>query len=90
MSTKEMNFDEERMTITMTERADELLRMVLNLKQSKEVDLHRLQTLILNMYRDEAKLIHIVGELIRESESEKRKIIDIPKFMYHREDKEAQ
>lgn len=76
---------ERQVVVAMTERADELLHMLLDLKQDKEVDLYRMQTLILNMYKDEVELVHIVGELERKLDGRKRKCIEIPKFMSKRE-----
>ena len=73
---------EDQVKLAFTERADELLHMILDLKQDKkEVDLFRMQTLVLNMYKDELELVHCVSELEKELERRKRKIIEIPKFM---------
>lgn len=84
-TTNEETIFEEQVILTMTERADEVLHMILDLKQDKEVNLHRLQTLVLNMYRDEVKLVHMVEELERGLDSKSRKILEIPKFMAKRE-----
>ena len=85
METTNEEIFEEQVILTMTERADEVLHMILDLKQDKEVNLHRLQTLVLTMYRDEVKLGHMVEELERGLDSKSRKILEIPKFMAKRE-----
>lgn len=85
METTNEEIFEEQVILTMTERADEVLHMILDLKQDKEVNLHRLQTLVLNMYRDEVKLVHMVEELERGLNDKSRKILEIPKFMAKRE-----
>ena len=72
---------EEQVRLAMTERTDELLHMILDLKQDKDVDLYRMQTLVLNMYKDEIELVHIASELEQELERKKRKIIEIPSFI---------
>ena len=77
------NHDE--ITLEMTKRTDEILHMILDLKQDKEVDLYRLQTLVLNEYKDVIELLHIVDGLQHELENRKRKIIEIPKFMFQKE-----
>lgn len=73
-------------TPLLTERADEILHMILDLKHGNEVDLYRLQTLVLNMYKDEIELVHIVGNLYGQLESKKRKYLDVPKFMFKGEE----
>ena len=85
METTNEEIFEEQVILTMTERADEVLHMILDLKQDKEVNLHRLQTLVLNMDRDEVKLVHMVEELERGLDNKSRKILEIPKFMAKRE-----
>ena len=77
------NHDE--ITLEFTKRTDEILHMILDLKQDKEVDLYRLQTLVLNEYKDIIELLHIVDGLQHELENRKRKIIEIPKFMFQKE-----
>lgn len=75
---------EKQITAIVTERTDEILHMILDLKQDKEVDLHRMQTLVLKMYEEELNLIYTVTELENELENRKRKTLDIPKFMMKR------
>lgn len=75
------NGTEEQVKLAMTERTDELLHMILDLKQDKDVDLYRMQTLVLNMYKDEIELVHITSELEKELDRKKRKVIEIPKFI---------
>ena len=77
------NHDE--ITLEFTKRTDEILHMILDLKQDKEVDLYRLQTLVLNEYKDIIELLHVVDGLQHELENRKRKIIEIPKFMFQKE-----
>ena len=77
------NHDE--VTLELTKRTDEILHMILDLKQDKEVDLYRLQTLVLNEYKDIIELLHVVDGLQHELENRKRKIIEIPKFMFQKE-----
>lgn len=75
------NGTEEQVKLAMTERTDELLHMILDLKQDKDVDLYRMQTLVLNMYKDEIELVHITSELEKELDRKKRKVIEIPNFI---------
>ena len=75
----------DEVTLELTKRTDEILHMILDLKQDKEVDLYRLQTLVLNEYKDIIDLLHIVEGLQHELENRKRKIIEIPKFMSSKE-----
>lgn len=73
-------------TPLLTERADEILHMILDLKHGNEVDLYRLQTLVLNMYKDEIELVHIVDKLYGQLERKKRTMIEVPKFMFKGEE----
>ena len=75
----------EDVTLAMTERTDEVLHMILDLKLDKEVDLYRMQSLILSMYKDEIELIHMLNDLQRELDKKKRKTIEIPNFMVKKE-----
>lgn len=75
----------EDVTLAMTERTDEVLHMILDLKLDKEVDLYRMQSLILSMYKDEIELVHMLNDLQRELDRKKRKAIEIPNFMIKRE-----
>lgn len=76
---------ENQVTYAMTERTDEILHMILDLKQDKEVDLYRLQSLVLSMYKDNIDLVHTVSKLEEELENKKRKVLEVPKFMVKRE-----
>lgn len=76
---------ENQVTYAMTERTDEILHMILDLKQDKEVDLYRLQSLVLSMYKDNIDLVHTVSKLEEELENKKRKVLEVPKFMIKRE-----
>lgn len=89
MNVKELVANEEGVTLSMTERADELLHMILDLHKDKEVDLYRMQSLVLSMYRNEIDFVHTVCELERELEARRKKVIELPKFMV-KEEKEAQ
>lgn len=80
---KKVNVKE--VTTVLTERADEVLHMILDLKQGKDIDLYHLQSLVLNMYKDEIELVHITNNLYEKLESKKRKVIEIPKFMIKKE-----
>lgn len=75
----------DEVTLELTKRIDEILHMILDLKQDKEVDLYRLQTLVLNEYKDIIELLHVVDGLQHELENRKRKTIEIPKFMFQKE-----
>lgn len=91
MNTKDVLYNEDEVTLRMTERADELLHMILDLHKDKEVDLYRMQSLVLCMYRDEIDYVHAVCELERELEARRKKVIELPKFMISKEEeKEAQ
>lgn len=83
-----INENQEALSIAMTERTDNLLYMILGLKQERETDLQLMQTLVLSMYKDSIDLLHIVGELSNELEARKRKTLEIPRFMM--KGKEAQ
>lgn len=72
-----MYTNENENVIKFTERADELLHMILDLKQDKEVDLYRMQSLVLNMYKDEIMLVN-------ELEKRKRKVLEIPGFIFQK------
>ena len=85
MSITQIDTKENQVILEMTKRTDELLHMILDLKQDKEIDLYRMQTLVLNMYKDEIELVHISGELNRELEKKRRKVIEIPNFIERRE-----
>lgn len=76
---------EKQITTLMTERTDEILHMILDLKRDKEVDLYRMQSLILTMYKENIDLVHAVIELERELENRKRKALEVPTFMIKRE-----
>ena len=78
------NGTEEQVKLAMTERTDELLHMILDLKQDKDVDLYRMQTLVLNMYKDEIELVHITSELEKELDRKKHKVIEIPNFIINK------
>lgn len=73
-----MYSDKNEMVIEFTERADKLLHMILDLKRDKEVDLYQMQTLVLNMYKDEIMLLN-------ELERRKRRVLEIPNFMIKKE-----
>ena len=75
---------EKQITALMTERTDEILHMILDLKQDKEIDLYRMQSLILTMYKENIDLVHTVIELQQELDSRKRKALEIPTFMSKR------
>lgn len=77
---------ENQVTYVMTERTDEILHMILDLKQDRDVDLYRLQTLVLSMYKDSIELVHTVSKLEQELESKRRKVLEVPKFMIKREE----
>ena len=72
----------------LTERANEVLHMILDLKMDKEVDLYHLQSLVLSMYNDEVQFAHHIAYLTAKIEEKKRKDIDVPKFMF--KNREAQ
>lgn len=76
-----INGTEEQVRFELTKRTDELLHMILNLKQEKDVDLHRMQTLVLNMYKDELELVQAVRELELALEKKTRKAIELPNFI---------
>ena len=76
---------EKQITASMTERTDEILHMILDLKQDKKIDLYRMQSLILTTYKETIDLVHAVVETKRELENRKRKVIEIPTFMCKRE-----
>lgn len=73
-----MYSDKNEMVIEFTDRADKLLHMILDLKRDKEVDLYQMQTLVLNMYKDEIMLLN-------ELERRKRRILEVPNFMIKKE-----
>lgn len=73
--------DISNITEEFTESADEALHLILDLKQNKEVDLYKLQSLILNMYRNELELTYLAVNLSEDLENRKRKEIEIPSFM---------
>lgn len=75
----------DEVALELTKRTDEILHMILDLKQDKEIDLYRLQTLVLNEYKDIIDLLHVVDGLQHELENRKRKTIEIPKFMFQKE-----
>lgn len=75
------NGTEKQVRLELTKRTDELLHMILNLKQEKDVDLHRMQTLVLNMYKDELELVQAVRELELALEKKTRKAIELPNFI---------
>ena len=75
------NNEQEDISVVITDRTDELLHMILNMKQDKGVDLHRMQTLVLAMYKDSIDLLHTANELNNILEMKKRRNIEIPKFM---------
>lgn len=74
---------------SLTARTNDILHMILDLKLGKEVDLYELQTMVLDMYRDEMQFVHVIGNLYARLEEKQRKTIEIPKFMFKKE-KEAQ
>lgn len=76
---------EKQITTTMTERTDEILHMILDLKRDKEVDLYHMQSLVLTMYKENIDLVHVVSALKGELDSRKRKEIDVPAFISKRE-----
>lgn len=91
MNIKELVANEGEVTLAMAERADELLHMILDLHKDKEVDLYRMQSLVLSMYRDEIDFVHSICELERELDARRKKVIELPKFMISKEEeKEAQ
>lgn len=73
-----MYSDKNEMVIEFTERADKLLHMILDLKRDNEVDLYQMQTLVLNMYKDEIMLLN-------ELERRKRRVLEVPNFMVKKE-----
>lgn len=73
-----MYSDKNEMVIEFTERADKLLHMILDLKRDKEVDLYQMQTLVLNMYKDEIMLLN-------ELERRKKRVLEVPNFMVKKE-----
>lgn len=75
---------EKQITTLMTERTDEILHMILDLKRDKEVDLYHMQSLVLTMYKENIDLVHAVIELKKELDSKRRKEIDIPAFVTKR------
>ena len=79
-----------QMVNTMTERTDELLRMILDLKQDKEIDIYRMQKLVVDTYKEELDLLNVINNLESELDKRKRKSIEIPKFMFKEKSKEAQ
>lgn len=85
MNAKEIVTNENQITVEITNRTDELLHMILDLKQDKEVDLYRMQSLVLNMYKEEIELFNLASELEKELENRKRKVIEIPNFMSKKE-----
>ena len=74
--------DISNITEEFTESADEALHLILDLKQDKEVDLYKLQSLVLNMYRNELELTYLAVNLSEDLENRKRKEIEIPSFMF--------
>lgn len=81
MSANILYEQENKVVLEMTKRTDELLHMILDLKQNKDVDLYRMQTLVLNMYKDDINLTHAAFELERQLDSRKRKVLELPSFM---------
>lgn len=81
MSANALYEQENKVVLEMTKRTDELLHIILDLKQNKDVDLYRMQTLVLNMYKDEINLAHVAFELNRQLDSRKRKVLELPSFM---------
>lgn len=77
---------ENQVTTLITERTDEILHLILDLKNDKDVDLYRLQTLVLGMYKDNLDLVHMVSKLEKELDSKRRKVLEVPKFMVKREE----
>ena len=73
-----MYSDKNEMVIEFTERADKLLHMILDLKRDKEVDLYQMQTLVLNMYKDEIMLLN-------DLERRKKRVLEVPNFMVKKE-----
>lgn len=73
------NFDE--VTWNTTDETNEMLHMILDLKQGKEVDLYQMQTTVLHMYKDQIQLLCMIHELHKELEMRKKRKIEIPKFM---------
>lgn len=88
MNVKEVSINKSEITLAITERVDELLHMILDLKQGKETDLYQMQSLILNMYKDQIDAINTICELSNELEQKRRRMLEIPKFMS--KEKEAQ
>lgn len=65
----------------LTAKVDEVLHMILDLKQDKDVDLYHMQTIILEMYKNELDLIDTVYQMDRERQKKTIRDITIPKFM---------
>lgn len=64
------------------ERTNELLHMVLDLRMNaNDVDLRKMQHLILGLYTDNIRLNCKVCDLERELERRKRTIIEVPSFV---------
>lgn len=64
------------------ERTNELLHMVLDLRMNaNDVDLRKMQHLILGLYTDNIRLNCKVCELEQELEKRKRTVIEIPSFV---------
>lgn len=78
---KDILANEDEATSYVTEEVNELLHMLLDLKQDKETDLYLMQSIILDMYRHQMELVHTISNLNKELEMRKRKVIEIPKFM---------
>lgn len=77
-----MNIIKDQVIIETAERANELLHMILDLRLCKDdVDLHKMQTLVLEMYTDNIRLNCEVTKLKNELDNRKRKIIEIPTFV---------
>lgn len=82
--------DISNITEEFTGSADEALHLILDLKQDKEVDLYKLQSLVLNMYRNELELAYLAVNLSEDLERKKRREIEIPSFMLKKKGKKAQ
>lgn len=82
-----MDIIKDQPIIETGKRANELLHMILDLKLNKDdVDLYKMQTLVLEMYTDNIHLNCEVSRLQSEIDSKKRKVIEIPNFVCKRKE----
>lgn len=71
--------------VSATEQANELLHMILDLKEGKEnVDLYQMQSIVLNMHNEIMSLSHRVELLEQQIENSKRKTLEVPRFMFEK------